>query len=82
VRLGVTYSWVHAGEEGELQMVPAPPRVAPAGEPEGVVAGLAAAPHAALHLAALTVCTKPLIRQARSTRSLIELCGFFWCTRI
>jgi hypothetical protein len=50
-------------------MVPAPPRVAPAGEPEDVVAGLAAAPHAALHLAALPVCVC-------SSRRTVNFCTY------
>jgi hypothetical protein len=48
-----------AGEERELhvaEMVAAPPGVALAREAECVVAGLVAASHAALHLAALTLC--------------------------
>lgn len=45
-----------AGEEGELQageVVAAPPGLALAREAEGVVAGLAARPHAAAHVPAL-----------------------------
>jgi len=51
--------WDDAGEEGELyggEVVAAPAGLAVAREPEGVVAGLAARPHAAAHVAAHAAC--------------------------
>lgn len=47
--------WDDAGEEGEVErgeVVAAPAGLALAREPEGVVAGLGARPHAAAHVAA------------------------------
>lgn len=51
--------WDDTGEELELQVaevVPAPPGLALAREPEHVVTGRVAGSHAAVHLAALTLC--------------------------